>query len=105
MALGVSSVALSLTIIPGLPRRSTSVVSSLATRRPEIDVSGIAAKHSPVTSSTTFSTLNRRPQANLSCAKSRDQWALAHASIRIGALVPSALRRALRLRTVSPSSR
>lgn len=43
------------TIIPGLPRRSISAVSPRATRRPEIDVSGIAARHSRVTSSTTFS--------------------------------------------------
>jgi hypothetical protein len=41
-----------------------------------------------VTSSNTFSTRNRRPQANWSCTKSSDQRALARASIRIGALVP-----------------
>lgn len=46
MAFEVSSVPLSETIIPGLPRRSISVVSSRATRRPEIVVSGIAARHS-----------------------------------------------------------
>lgn len=40
------------TISPGLPRRSISAESSRATRRPEIDVSGIAARHSLVTSST-----------------------------------------------------
>ena len=44
--------------------------------------------HSRVTSSNTFSTRNRRPQANWSCTKSSDQRALARASIRIGALVP-----------------
>jgi hypothetical protein len=44
-------------------------------------------------------------QANWSCTKSSDQRALARASIRIGALVPMALRRALPLRTINPSSR
>jgi hypothetical protein len=52
MALQVNSVPWSDTIIPGLPRRSTIAVSSRATRRPEIDVSGIAPRHSLVTSST-----------------------------------------------------
>lgn len=33
-------------IIPGLPRRSTIAVSSRATRRPEIGVSGMAPRHS-----------------------------------------------------------
>ena len=42
MALRVSSVALSETIKPGLPRWSTIAVSSRATRRPEIEVSGTA---------------------------------------------------------------
>jgi len=51
MAFEVNSVPLSDTIMPGLPRRSIKTVSSRATRRPEIDVSGIAAKHSSVTSS------------------------------------------------------
>jgi hypothetical protein len=37
-----------------LPRCSINAVSSRATRRPEIDVSGIAARHSRVTSSTMF---------------------------------------------------
>lgn len=52
MALQVSLVPLSETIRPGLPRRATTVVSSRATRRPEIDVSGMAPRHSLVTSST-----------------------------------------------------
>jgi hypothetical protein len=64
MALEVNSVPLSETIMPGLPRRSISAVSSRATRRPEIEVSGIAARHSRVTSSTMFRMRNRRPQAN-----------------------------------------
>ena len=69
-----------MTIMPGLPRRSISAVSSRATRRPEIEVSGIAARHSRVTSSTTFRMRNRRPPANWSWTKSRDQRALATAS-------------------------
>jgi hypothetical protein len=48
LALEVNSVPLSDTIMPGFPRRSTSIVNSRATRRPEIEVSGIAAKHSRV---------------------------------------------------------
>jgi hypothetical protein len=45
MAFDVNSVPLSETIMPGFPRRLISAVSSRATRRPEIDVSGIAARH------------------------------------------------------------
>ncbi|MGY3363359.1 hypothetical protein ACVWZL_000484 [Bradyrhizobium sp. GM2.4] len=41
MALQVNSVPWSDTIIPGLRRRSTIAASSRATRRPEIDVSGM----------------------------------------------------------------
>jgi hypothetical protein len=52
MAFEVNPVPLSETIMPGLPLRSTSVVNSRATRRPDIDVSGIAARYSRVTSST-----------------------------------------------------
>ena len=40
---------------------------------PEIEVSGIAARHSRVTSSTMFRMRNRRPQASWSWTKSRDQ--------------------------------
>ena len=39
---------LSLTIIPGLPRWAINFVSSRTTRRPEIEVSGTAARHSRV---------------------------------------------------------
>jgi len=46
MALQVNSVPLSETIAPGLPRSTTIAVSSRATRRPEIDVSGMAPRHS-----------------------------------------------------------
>jgi len=105
MAFEVNSVPLSETIMPGLPRRAINVVSSRATRFPEIDVSGIAARHSRVTSSTTLRMRNRRPQANWSCTKSSDQRAFGFASTGIGARVPTARRRARRLRTVSPSSR
>ena len=53
-----SSVPLSETIIPSSARRLINVVNSRATRRPEIDMLGVAAGHSRVTSSTTFSTRN-----------------------------------------------
>jgi hypothetical protein len=61
MAFEVNSVPLSETIMPGRPRRSIRVVSSRATRCPEIEVSAIAARHSFVTSSTTFRMRKRRP--------------------------------------------
>ena len=105
MALEVNSVPLSETIMQGLPRRLINAVSSRATRRPEIEVSGIAARHSRVTSSTMFRMRNCRPQASWSWTKSRDQRALAAASTTIGARVPTARRRDRRLRTVRPSSR
>src|SRR4029077_7703930 len=41
IAFEVNSVPLSETIMPGLPRRSINAVSSRATLRPEIEVSGI----------------------------------------------------------------
>ena len=85
---------LSDTIIRGLPRLSINAVSSRATRRPEIEVSGIAARHSRVTSSTMLRMRKRRPPASWSWTKSRDQRALGLASTRIGARVPTALRRA-----------
>ena len=53
------SVPSSLTTSLGLPYLATSVVSSRATRLPEIDVSGMAARHCLVTSSMTSSTRNR----------------------------------------------
>ena len=104
MAFEVNSVPLSDTIMPGLPRRSIKTVSSRATRRPEIDVSEIAAKHSRVMSSTMFRMRSRRPQASWSWTKSTDQRAFGLDSTRIGARDPSARRRARRLRTVRPSS-
>lgn len=104
-AFEVNSVPWSETISPGLPRRAINVVSSRATRAPEIDVSAMLAKHSRVTSSTTLKMRKRRPLLIWSCTKSTDQRALARASIRIGARVPAARRRARRLRTLKPSSR
>jgi len=50
MACEVSSVPLSLTMISGFPRAATMASSSRATRRPEIDVSTISARHSRVKS-------------------------------------------------------
>jgi hypothetical protein len=40
----VNSVPLSLTIIAGRPRSTINAVSSRATHRPEIEVSGMAAR-------------------------------------------------------------
>ncbi|MGX1350487.1 hypothetical protein AB7M49_004063 [Bradyrhizobium elkanii] len=64
MALQVNSVPLSETIELGLPRHATIVVSSRATRRPKIEMSGMAPRHSLVTSSTMWRTRKRRPLAN-----------------------------------------
>ena len=105
MAFEVNSVPLSETIMPGLPRRSINAVSSRATRRPEIEVSGIAARHSRVTSSTMFRMRSRRPQTSWSWTKSTDQRAFGLDSTGIGARDPTARLRACRLRTVRPSSR
>src|SRR3954465_6847789 len=80
MALEVNSVPLSDTIICGLPRTPLIVGSSRAPRLPEIDGSGIAARHSRVTSSTMLRMRKRRPRANWSWTKSSDQRALALAS-------------------------
>lgn len=85
--------------LPRLPRHS------YAEWRPEIDMSGMARKHSLVRSSTMLKMRKRRPSANWSWTKSIDQRALALASTGIGARVPTALRLVCRLRTDSPSSR
>jgi hypothetical protein len=50
-------VPLSLTIMPGLLCTAINSASSRTTRLPDIEVSGTAARHSRVTSSTTLSTL------------------------------------------------
>lgn len=89
MAFEVSSVPLSLTIIPGLPRRSIRAVSSRATRCPEIEVSGIAARHSRVTSSTTLSTRKRWPLANWSWTKSRGPACIGKSAPRPGSALVS----------------
>ena len=92
IAFEVNSVPLSDTIIRGLPRRSMSAVSSRATRLPEIEVSGIAARHSRVTSSTILRIRKRRPQASWSWTKSSDATrAFGLASTRMGARVPTDL--------------
>lgn len=86
---GISTSPLPVTIIPGCPRRSIRAVSSHATRRPEIGVSGIAARRSRVTSSTTLSRRKRWPGANCPKTKSSGQRALgrafplAHAQLRV----------------------
>jgi hypothetical protein len=71
--LEVSSVPLSLTIVFGLPRSSSSRSSSRATRIPEIEVSATSARHSRVQSSTTTKMRRRRPSMSWSAAKSTDQ--------------------------------
>ena len=69
------SVPSSETIMPGLQDVLINAVSSHATRRPEIEVSGIAARRSRVTSSTMFRMRSRLPQAGWSWTKSTDQRA------------------------------
>ncbi len=54
---------------PGLAAAGDDASSSRATRRPEIEVSGIAARHSFVTSSMTFRMRKRRPEPNWSWDK------------------------------------
>ena len=65
--------------------------SSRATRRPEMDVSGIAARHSFVTSSMMLRMRKRRPEPNWSWTKSIDQRAFGLVSTSSGAPVPVAL--------------
>lgn len=57
-------------------------VRSGAKRWPEIEVSGIAARHWRVTSSAVFSTRNRCPRVNWSWTDPSDQRALARALLR-----------------------
>jgi transposase InsO family protein len=88
-----------------LPHSAISAASSRTARKPEIDVSGTARRHSRVTSSTMFSTRNRRPVTSWSCTKSRLQHWFGNASPGGRARVPTARLRPLRRRTVKPSSR
>ena len=54
-------------IVFGRPRRRITSFSSRATRRPEIEVSAISARHPGVQSSTTARIRNRRPSVSWSC--------------------------------------
>ena len=73
MAWDVNSVPLSLTIMRGLPYRSTRAVSPRATRPPDNDVSATNARFLRLKSSITARMRNRRPQIRASETKSRLQ--------------------------------
>jgi len=73
IAVLVSSVPLSLTMVCGLPRRATIASSSRPTLAPESEVSATSARHSRVKSSTTGSMRNRRLSVSVSLTKSSDQ--------------------------------
>ncbi len=103
-AVEVNSVPLSLTTMRGLPRVSMRTFSSRTTRLPEIEASGIAARHSFVTSSMMFSTRNLPPPASWSCTKSIDQRLFGPSGAGIGVRATAIRRRDLRRRTASPSS-
>jgi hypothetical protein len=94
-----ASMARSETIVPGLPRRSIRALSSRAMRRLEIE--------GEPSSSHRFEAHGEGaaiPLLGSSLRANRERGrVLARTSIRIGGLVPTALRRALRLRTVNPS--
>ena len=89
-----SSVPLSLTIISGFLRITIRLVNSRITRLPDIDVPGIAARHSRVPSATMLSTLNRRPVTIWSCTK----WShkIRHKSLR-----PTLLDSAILLQSIT----
>ena len=93
---------LSLTIMPGSPRSTISFARSRTTLRPEIDVYGIAVRHSWVTSSITLSI---RPPCQTPSLVVRDvQDRFGNARTGAGALVPTARLRLDRRVTASPSS-
>lgn len=105
MAFEVNAVPLSETIMPGLPRRLISAVSSRATRRPEIEVSGIAAR--PLPRHVIDDVQDAEPPA---AGKLVMDEIHRPTSIRPGfdqdrRPRPTARLRARRLRTVRPSSR
>jgi choline dehydrogenase-like flavoprotein len=83
----VNSLPLSLAIILRSPMSRSS---SLATRRPESDVSATRHRHYLVQSKATVRTRDLRPPVNWSYTKSSDQRALAASGIGIGARVPVA---------------
>src|SRR6476660_8774561 len=86
MALLVSSLPLSLTIIFGLPRLTMRRSSSRATRKPESEVSATSARHSRVQSSTIARIRKRRPSVSWSETKSRLQRSLGANGVIISAL-------------------
>ncbi len=90
----------SVKILSGLPRLSMSVVSSRATRVPEIEVPGIAARNSRVTSLMTLRTWKLPPKGTGQHEIHRPAGIGLRAT-RICARVPTACRRAFRLRTES----
>ena len=100
----MNSAPLSLTIMPGLPRRAINARISRTARFPDSEVSGMAARHSLVTSSMIVRTRNRRPLASWSWTKSVDQRLLGPSVFGIGARATAVRRRDLRRRTARPSS-
>lgn len=75
----MNSAPLSLTIMPGLPRRAINARISRTARFPDGEVSGMAARHSLVTSSMIVSTRNRRPLASWSWIEPWGRhWSEAH---------------------------
>ena len=81
-----------LTFTPGVHVNYSETVLPMRDGLPKLKdfPKGIAPRHSLVTSSTMLRMRKRRPLANWSWTKSSDQRALALASTRIGARVPTA---------------
>jgi len=101
-AMLVNSVPLWNTMLEGRPRRATVLtvlLSSHATRPPEIEVSATRPRHSRVKSSTTARIRNRRPSVKLSLTKSKDQRGFGPCGNTSSALMPSARLRPLQRRT------
>src|SRR5579863_4170922 len=93
MALQVSSVPLSETIISGLPLSATIASSARATRGPGSEVSTSAASPSRVSWSSTLNTRKRRPVSSTSETKSSTQIWFGRCARCSGARVPQALPR------------